>query len=405
MTATANDRDCIDVGVTVPRYGNWRASIVLADPELLPTGAGEVVLEVSGITFRGTVDHQGVKAGHLGAELVGGFGGWDLPAPVQTTAARPTAQRADNGVKLGAFASALAADVGEQLVLSGDVDRVLGITVPRMGEQSADAVLSFACSLPSGSAVVPWWVRPVDGVTVLGARDGGEVDADASPALDSGPSDRWRSYALIDASVLLPGATVDGRTIEELAITATGDKGAQVVTLAAEDTLWSVFWRAVYKAIGPRVSATRLYRYQVIGFEADGRFRTIPRRAKLAPALPGLPLWPGCAGHRARPQVGSDILVQFADGDPGFPVVVGFQPANGVGIPTLVELAADVIRLLGTDTILTPGVEAGRFVRYGDTIMFPSGPTAIPTALPILGSAPGAITVPAPPFAVSKVTS
>jgi len=398
MTATANDRVCTNISATIPRYGNWRADITLGDDEPLPAGAGAITLVSSGITLRGTIAEQGTRAGRLGAEIVGGFGGWALAAPVRTTPTRPQAQRADSGVKLGAFAAALAADVGEVVELAAGLDRALGVTVPRLGAESAGAVLSLACASPAGSSVVPWWVRPADGVTVLGARVGAAVDAVESPALDSGATDRWRSFALLDASALLPGATVDGRTVEELVITATGDKGSQVVTLAEDDTIYAVFRRAVLAVLGPRVAATRIYRYQVIGIEADGRYRAIPRRATLAPTLTGLPLWSGFAGHYATPKVGSDVLVQFADGDPGFPVVVGFQPPDRAGTPTLAGILADEIRLAGTTPIALLGSLAGKLAFDGNPVApalyyqaIPLGPyvAVAPTVGPPLPVFPG----------------
>lgn len=76
------------------------------------------------------------------------------------------------------------------------------------------------------------------------------------------------------------------------------------------------------------------------GILGDGRYTAKPLRAILAPDLDGLSLWPGIGGGRTRPATDCVILVQFADGDIGFPVVVGFQPgiAGTPGLPTVTEL-------------------------------------------------------------------
>lgn len=46
----------------------------------------------------------------------------------------------------------------------------------------------------------------------------------------------------------------------------------------------------------------------------------------LPPTLVGLTLWPGPSGFVAVPVIGSTIRVQFLNGDPSRPVVVGLDP-------------------------------------------------------------------------------
>jgi hypothetical protein len=376
MTATLNGRTCTHVELDVPQYGVWRAKVELDGADALTTAPGGGRLEVSGLLGVCTVVAQGDRAGRRGAELVGGFAGWAKPAPVRT-ATQPSAARADNGVSLARWAAQLGEDVGERVVALPGVDRPIGITVPRLGGERACDVLSQACALPHGQPIVPWWVRLSDGATVLGARAGTAVDA---IAVDAGPADEWRSYALVGASPLLPGGMVDGRTIRHLHLVATGQDATQRVSLEPLDTFWSALRRAVLSVVGPRVSALRLYRYQVIGIEGDGRLRAQPRAKSLAPVLDGLSLWPGLAGHRARPRVGSDILVQFADGDPGQPIVVGFQSAvrGGPGIPEISEIVADRLNFCDAQEPVarrTDGVDVG-------TISITAGvPPPIPSGL------------------------
>ena len=144
--------------------------------------------------------------------VVGGVGGWRRTAP-------PDGANRRAGVLLSTLATTLAAVVGETVRLDGAVDRVLSTTVARWGDTAA-AALGALCSSPSGSTPVPWYVG-LDGITVLGTRTGAAVEADP---LD-GPV--GRTYLFGDDApllALLPGATIDGRTIISLRVTADADK-------------------------------------------------------------------------------------------------------------------------------------------------------------------------------------
>lgn len=133
------------------------------------------------------------------------------------------------------------------------------------------------------------------------------------------------------------------------------------------------------------------------------------------PDLLFVDIWPGMAGAWAKLQPGTLVLVEFVDGDPGQPVVRSFATADdpawkpidvtidATGTMKLGPSAARVDVADGTDTIATPGDEAGRAVKYGDIIMFPVSAGAVLTAMPILGSAPGATGAPMVPFDASKV--
>lgn len=374
MTATISGRACSEVRLTMPRYGTWTAWVTLADAGALPEGPGSASLSVAGLALVGTVEEQGERAGFQGARLVGGFGGWGAAPP-------PAGFQADNLVSVETFARALALAVGE-VVPEEDLRAYratkLGTTVARLGGLEAGALLSQALALPSGQ-VVPWWVQ-ADGRTRLGARSGAAVTADK---IDSDETGRAFVYALDDATPLLPGGTIDGLVIDELRLTATGDSVREVaVTSAAgedEGTLSAKFRRLVLQVIGPLVFAARIYRYTVDTVHADGRISARPVRSLLAPTLDRKPLWPGLAGGRAVPQEGSMILVQFADGDHRAPVVVGFEPATGGGIPIRTELDGALVRLGSAGAapyVARVGDVIGRLVAEGPNLFYSAGDNA-----------------------------
>lgn len=344
MTATLNGAPCSEVRGTIPRYGygTLYATFSTTDAPAVSGAPGGASLVVAGLPMRCTVVRQGAPGGTRTVELVTGYGGW-------RRSVRPQGFRLGNLVSLAAYAEDIAKAAGERVVLAAGVDRKLAAVGARLGLDDAGSLLSQACSMPAGAAVVPWWVD-LDGTTRLGPRTGGAVTAQVS---DSDELGRRYSYSLDDATTLLPGATVDGSTIEELRIVATGDSVLEVVTLALPGeeprTFSAVMRRLILSIVGPHVSARTLYRYVVRHVYEDRRLRAVPVRALLAPDLDGLRVWPGLAGGRCRPQVGSEILVQFADGDPvaDAACVVGFSPADvgTLGIPEQVELDGDEVVL------------------------------------------------------------
>jgi len=162
--------------------------------------------------------------------------------------------------------------------------------------------------------------------------------------------------------------------------------------------------------------------YIVQSVRADGRLDLSPPPDAVAlPELVNVEPWT-LNGVVVTPTAGTEVVVVFRDASPTRPIVVGYVQGIASGgaspnatTPSRLEVdatamvtvgaSASAVELAGmqSDTILVPGTEAGRVVRYGDVIMFPSGAAAIPTALPILGSAPGAIGAPLPPISAARV--
>ncbi len=180
--------------------------------------------------------------------------------------------------------------------------------------------------------------------------------------------------------------------------------------------------RALLPALLPREPYLGPRRYRVVRMRPSAssseqtrvELQIVSKAVGLPDALM-VPVWAGAAGAHAELAPGAHVLVQFIDGDQGQPYVCafstrddpGWRPVNAtLDASATVKIgpgAASVELAHGSDTIMTPGAEAGRYLRLGDVIMFPVGPAGTPTALPILGSAPGAVGVPVAPFQASKV--
>lgn len=335
MSATLNGIQCNAADVWIPRSGVPFATVSISNGGPFAEGA-RVTLAVAGLSLSCTVVGAGSRGGVQEYELAGGAGGWGTTIPAS---AIPNGYRNDAGVRLSTVARDLAAAVGESLAaVPVALDRSLGMHFLLGAEQHAGAALSLLCSSPERAPVLPWYVAN-NGVTNIGARQ-------ALPAVTRTEVDRdtlgtWVAFAEEDASVLMPGATYEGRAIGglEIRVTSRGIQervyleeaalGGRVSTFVSELRRW------VLDLLRPLFLSRGIYAYRVTRIVGT-RYDAVPVRSRWAKPIDGLYLWPGAAGHHARPKVGSTVLVSFVDADPGQPVVVGFQPLDGsLGLPQL----------------------------------------------------------------------
>ncbi len=352
MSATINGIQCSKAEVTIPRGGAMWCRAELADATEAPAEGSAATLVTAGITFSCTVTHSGERGGVFAVELTGGKAGWASPAPA------PAGYRNDAGQRLSEVAQKLAAAVGETVILGAGVDRPLGSHVAVAGgpgAPSAGAVLTQLCGLPEGSPRIPWHVDPA-GVTRLGERlPLGEISA---TEVDAGERREWVAYAEEDASLMLPGATVDGRQIAELRIEATPDKIREVVTFAdagpaGAHTVAARMLRWVLDIIRPLVLWRGVYLYRVTRVSGT-RFDAVPVSSRVAPELAGLRFWPGAAGHSTVPRVvnraGPRCIVAFPDGNPNAPAIVGWMPLDAdKGKPVRADYDGDLVVLAQGD--------------------------------------------------------
>ena len=147
--------------------------------------------------------------------------------------------------------------------------------------------------------------------------------------------------------------------------------------------------------------------YTVAAVRADSRLDLTPppdarHLAELAAVAPYT-----IAGVAISPAVGAEVLVAFADADPRRPRVLGFAPgtptAAGVDASGTVRVGASSLLVSignGSESVSNPVGAVGRVVRYGDTMVFPVGPAATPTALTVLADVPLVLSV-----SVAKVSA
>jgi hypothetical protein len=134
-----------------------------------------------------------------------------------------------------------------------------------------------------------------------------------------------------------------------------------------------------------------LYEYRVVTQEDE---RLNLQAVQVALGMPDIRrafVRPGVAGCRADVALGSRVLVAFVNADPARPVVVGFEDAEGAGF------APGRLDLVGEDDAAVIAADApGRVVRFGDTIMMPSGSAATPTPTVVVAN-------PVAPSSLSRV--
>lgn len=159
------------------------------------------------------------------------------------------------------------------------------------------------------------------------------------------------------------------------------------------------------------------YEYRVIAQTAERLDLQVTERGLGLPDLVRVAVRPGAAGHKAELAQGALVLVGFVNGDDKRPFVAFYDAPGGAGFtPSTSTLdasgtvrvgpSASAVELAhGSATIASVGDEAGRVVRFGDSIMVPVGSPPVLTAVPVIGSAPGATVTPVAPFSASKVTA
>ena len=196
-----------------PRFGAWWADCLLAG-ETAPTGPATLV--VGDLTLVGSVLRSGLDAtGKPHAVVVGGAG-WEKAL------AAPLGYQADVGVRLKTVLTDLTARAGE--LMEQPADRALDLnfaaiaSTPRVPVRLRD-VLS---ALYRAGYVERWRIDP-DGVLRFGARAGAPVTGRATVIRRNHALDK-RVLGIDGPAQFLPGATVDGVTVQQLYVHETSGK-------------------------------------------------------------------------------------------------------------------------------------------------------------------------------------
>lgn len=299
----------------------------LADVPVMPSGRTAVKIGQS--LLNGTIDPAG--SGKFGpkarARVVAGAGAWGSEVPEQHW-------HSDGGVLSTAVLSATAAAVGEVLV-DGQPTR-WGVDYDR-SKGPARRVLDG----------LPWYVD-TSGTTIVGPRPPLPM-ASTVDVLSYDPSTHVAELA--SDELVLPGTIlVDTRfgslTIRDVEQTF-GPDGARAQAWCGESEasqLASLLRTLVREEAG--VVWLRTYRYTVVAQNpVDGRV-TLQAKSPGVPDNIFIETWFGLPGVSVKVEPGTEVLLEFLEGDPKLPIVRDFKPGS-----TPLELTFSALKLnLGGET-------------------------------------------------------
>lgn len=371
---TLNGNVVTHATVTIPAWRGWYADVLLSQPVEL---SGAVELVVADLTLSGTIIAGGTDRGVARYRIAAGAGAWG-----QAIAAK--GYRDDAGVKHSTIIRDAAEAAGETIDLESIPTERTGAGYTRRSGPAAVVLHELA---PEN------WYVGTDGVTRIGRRNGEPITVSA--VREHVDLSRGKMILAADEiATILPGASIDGLEIVDVIHTVTPDE--------LRTTVWgpgdvgtsrraAVMRRLILQAL-PELPYRGIASYRVVTQDGE-RLNLQPLRVSAGlPDLVGVRVMPGVAGVRADVELGATVLVAWVDSDPSRPVVVGFEDAEGPGFgASRLDLAAD-------SELIDSGTEAGRVVRYGDTIVVPAGAGATPT-LQVVSAAP----VPLTPVTVSRV--
>ena len=336
---TVQGLPCASARVLLPFGGVWLAQLGLVDPKPV---SGSVVVALGGLELRGTVDPSGdgTFAGHQSITVRGGGGGWGKALTAK-------AYHNDGGITRGRLAREAGREVGEVVTVDTTLDTSVGVDWER---EAAPASRLLSLLFPSAT----WWVG-TDGVTRVGTRP--SFDATGVRVIHFDP-DR-RAFELrfegVDVSQVLPGARVadsvrftPGLTVGDVEVYY--DKEG-LRACAWEGTARNAIadaLRALASAADPARAYHGIYRYRVYSRDGDRvNLQVVNKELRLPDALP-VGMAPGVAGAFSTLRPGAVVLVQFVDGDPAQPIIVGFTRKEEPGfVPIETWIDADLVKLGG----------------------------------------------------------
>jgi hypothetical protein len=349
---TLNGNRVPTLRLCVPNAGAWFADCDLDEAVTL---SGRVELKIGAATLSGTVRDGGAFVAGARVRVVGGADGWGRLV-------RPKAYHNDAGVKALHVATDAARETGEALGSFAPTKERLGADYVRRACPASRVLEDCA-----GSA--PWWVG-LDGKTNIGPRP---TYTSAAELLEFDPRNEIAILVSDELTDVLPGAVVPdsrlggSRTVRELELLVEAGK-LRATCWTGGSAEQGAKLPELLAVIAQRATDSRLHglwRYRVVSMAADGRvnLQAVRKAAGLPDVLP-VPQRPGVAGAHAELTPGSEVLVQFVEGDPTLPIVTGFSQKGENGFsPTLLSF------LDGTRPV----------ARVGDAVqVFVSSATPIP---------------------------
>lgn len=340
MPLLVNQLQALSVRLVTPWTGVWFADVDLAldVTELVPTGP--VALTIGTTVYLGTVDPRasGAFAKSAKIRVLGGGGGWHkpvLPLHIHNPAT----------VLSTAVYSATAAEVGEVVVDA--LPKPLGQDFVR-------------CAGPASSVFgdADWYVTP-QGITTVGPRIPLPYDPTSVDILSYDPLTRAAQLAsdapITPGTILIDPLRFTGAlVVRDVEQTWGAEGGARATAWCAESKgsrLQTALTALVTAKAGIPHLKTYVYRVVLQDPATEALALQIVDPTTGAPNAVPFSMWMGVPGVGAKVLLGSEVLVQFVNGDPALPVVVGFKPGQ---VPLLLELGKG----LGGPLALAVGTQA-----------------------------------------------
>ncbi|MCL2724858.1 MAG: hypothetical protein FWD69_10525 [Polyangiaceae bacterium] len=306
--------------VTLPAWGAWYAEVSI-DVEAQISGA--VDLALADATFKGTVLSGGPAKGRSNFRIVGGNAGWGKEIPKKGYAN-------DAGVKLSTVLRDAAQEASEALDMS-TVD--LAATAGSAFARRRDAACRVLERLVPGA-----WYIGEDGVTRLGRRP---TTPYTGVAVRVTPIDLARGTITLAAESLkelVPGVVVDELEAVDV-VHDVSQKGLRTQIYGKRGTLPTsrglAAMRLILEQLDPDRAYRGIYEYRVVTL-AGNRVNLQPVLVSTGmPDLLRVPIRPGLAGSSSDLVLGARVLVGFVNSDPGRPVVLAFEDADGEGFTPL----------------------------------------------------------------------
>lgn len=318
----------------------------VVDVEFLeqPVSLGSrVSLAIGSTTLSGSIvsAQSGGAALSTHARVVGGAGGWG----------RRVSSRGyhnDAGVSALKVAQDIAAEVGETLGNFAPSAPTLGIDFVRR-EQAASRTIA---QVTGASAV--WWVDYA-GITHVGQRPANTPDPSGFQLLSYDVINRIAEFTADDLDSLSVGSLIiDERiesgplTVRDLMLRVSGDEPLRITAwcnaLAAEPSRLAGLLQTIVRQLAEQ-RLVGCYRYRVVSVGAADKRLTLQavRRAAGLPDIQLVSQWPGLPGLSASLTPGSEVLVQFVEGDPTQPVATAYAGPDGASFaPVGMVIGGDV---------------------------------------------------------------
>lgn len=384
--ATLNGHRVTSGKVTLPEWGAWYADVSV-DGEVELTGRVEV--KIADLTLQGAVLSGGPAKGRSHFSIIAGAGGWGKKIARKSYAT-------DLGVRISKVVRDAANEVGEPVD-----EATLGTATTGPAFVRPEGLASRVLQLVAPGA----WHVGEDGVTRLGKRA-----ASTPPTkMTLGPIDRARGTVTIASesiASLLPGVVVEGL------------EAADVMHEISADGLRTTIWTNTMASLADglrelleQLDPDRRYRgvteYRIVDQSGDRLELEPVRKSTGMPDLRNVLVRPGVPGVSAEHALGSYALVGFVDSDPGRPVVLAFQDAEGEGFqPTSLSLhaggmaATEHLMTLEATVVLLHNVIVGLGLAGFPPAWLTSG-----VITGVINAALAASAVPAPPTAVAQLAA